>query len=105
MEQYEELDNNDEVFTDVRKPGADIWPEIRRYVDKKKLKQELKQKLEKQERQEIQLPPEEVEELQKQLEQLSVVHVAPEYPQKVEPDLLHHVVIFGPEGCGKTEAA
>lgn len=43
--------------------------------------------------------------LEKQLESLNLDEKTVEYPMKVEPDKLHHVVILGHPGAGKTAIA
>lgn len=88
------------MFLPVREPGQPLWETVRKAVEKRRKREEVEKAL-----REPSLAELEREKLRKQLEELSQAERVVEYPKKVEDDKLHHIVIFGVEGCGKSELA
>lgn len=88
------------VFLPVRQPGQPIWDVVKKAVEKRKKREEVEKALREQN-----LAEPEREKLRKQLEELSQADRVVEYPKKVEDDKMHHLVVFGVEGCGKSELA
>jgi DNA-binding NtrC family response regulator len=81
----------------VREPGKPFWDFIVKDNERRERRDQIQKQLEN-------ASEEENKNLQKELEELSQTDII-EMPQKVQEDKLHHVIICGPTGCGKTYAA
>ncbi|EGR28756.1 hypothetical protein IMG5_169530, partial [Ichthyophthirius multifiliis] len=100
LQNYENFDNQDTVFEQIRQPGGLFWENIKESVEKKKKANQIKQKIEQNEN----LTEQERENLQKEYEKLTQVEKINEYPEKVEDINLHHIIVLGHTSCGKTQS-
>jgi Cdc6-like AAA superfamily ATPase len=84
------------LYLSVREPGKPFWDFIVKDNERRERREQIQRQLES-------ASEEEQKQLQKELEEISQSDII-DLPQKVEEDKLHHVIVYGPPGCGKTQA-
>ena len=106
LRNFDELTQNELLYYNVRAPGQPFWEKIRKAYNIKMKKNQFEKRIK-----DLGKGEETAEAraaIQKELDDfLAANYEEPEkiYPRKVDEALKHHVVIFGPEGCGKTQLA
>ena len=103
LSNYDILNKNEQIFVDVRNAGQPFWPNI---IEACKLREEIDE-IEKK-IQAIKDDPEveDKENVLKQLEDTKPKPIEePNYPMKLDDERKIHFVLWGPEGCGKSQLA
>jgi len=99
LNKYGEFETQEVLYFPVREPGGLFWDFVTSANVKKAKKEDLEKKL---------ANPTTTEEektvIMKQLEEFQD-QIKTEYPEKVEDKDLHHIIIWGPKGVGKTQLA
>jgi len=81
----------------VREPGKPFWDFIVKDNERREKRDSILKQIES-------ATDEQVKQFQKDLEELQQVDII-DIPQKVAEESMHHVILVGPPGCGKTSAA
>ena len=104
---YEDFNVQESIILPVRQPNQPFWEKIKKNYDLKLKRSEFSKRM-KELTSQPQVDQAAKEALQKEIDDFNIANqVIPEvvYPLKVKDELMHHIVIFGPPGCGKTQLA
>lgn len=93
---YPEFDTQEPLYFPVREPGSVFWDFVAGAVAKKQRKESLLRQLEACESEEDKIG------IDKLLEEFQDEGKVAEYPKKVEEKHMHHVIVWGPKGSGKS---
>ena len=107
LKHYDPFDANETMYFNVRYPGQPFWEDIRKAYDLKQKRIEYDRKM-KELTSQAQIDEAAVENLQKEIDEFNAANEEKPkviYPPKVKDHLKHHVIIFGPKQCGKTQLA